>query len=232
MESLSKDFYTLYPEFRSMIADKAEASVVTPDSDYKLSFICSAGHMWISAPKYVIRGRSCPACGNKSQARRRFAKMVKAAYAGKIIENSRPIIRSSGTRLQLDFLIPSCGVAFEFQEDDKDSLTSDKEPANGIWSVRGNGFKTTPALREEKRLLALDQLEVTVINVWERELYDREALTLKISKAVSAFAMPDEETVTPINRRLKLSSVEEMFTSGRFQRIAFARAKSKAEADH
>ena len=88
-----------------------------------------------------------------------------------LVERARAIkkTRSGKSRYELDIYIPELSLAFEVQDFTTHSRESDEEIGHP-W--RRNGIKNGPRHHELKRRLALEQLSVTVLDIWEDEILD------------------------------------------------------------
>lgn len=88
-----------------------------------------------------------------------------------VILRSRDIkkTRSGKSRYEMDIYLPELKLAFEVQDFATHSRTSDSELGHP-W--RRNGLKNGPKHHELKRRLALEQLNVILIDLWEDEILD------------------------------------------------------------
>jgi len=94
------------------------------------------------------------------------------------VQNSKPIkfLNSEGklSKLEIDLLIPTLKLGIEVQDFASHSKNSDTEPfANSRYSKSGL-YKKGPTYHEMKRGLALKQLGVTIIDIWQDELFTNE----------------------------------------------------------
>lgn len=86
------------------------------------------------------------------------------------ILRERQPLRNGKTRYELDLWIPELRLAFEIQDFATHSRDADGEPTNGRFILSGN--KKGPSYHSLKRSLAKEQIETTLIEIWEDEIYD------------------------------------------------------------
>ena len=90
---------------------KIKATEVTVGSTKKMLWMCSKGHEWKATVYHRYRGNGCPRCSG-SKMERDFAQLVKT-----LLPENTPIIRNDRQLIkpyELDILIPSINLAFEF----------------------------------------------------------------------------------------------------------------------
>lgn len=90
------------------------------------------------------------------------------SLAIEVLRNTRPL-RHDGKRLEIDLLMPNLKLGFEVQ-DFKTHAHKENIPL-GI-KEGDERMKNGPTYHELKRQLALDQLEVTLVDIWEDSIND------------------------------------------------------------
>lgn len=170
-----------------------EKNSKTPEKFTKYSiieiwWICSKCSFSYKAP---ISRRSygktgCPPCGRSSRLERTVKEFLDLLKL-KIVINSYPIsyIETGVTkkrRLQIDILIPELNLGFEIQDFATHSKKFDFEKAK----FRGGEIiKKGPIYHENKRKLAKEQLDITLIDLWEDDIESgkyKEIILEKMSK--------------------------------------------------
>ena len=110
------DLATKNPKLAKEVSINSEikATEVTEFSNKKLLWKCDKGHEWEATVCNRSNGRGCPKCSG-SKMERDFAQLVKTLLPESItiIRNDRQIIKP----YELDILIPSINLAFEFNGD-------------------------------------------------------------------------------------------------------------------
>lgn len=236
------DFWSTHPLLQDLILNPVEATEVTANSSTPISFICPEGHVWVSAPKFVIKGRSCPACSNDFKFHRDFGKMLKSIYSGEIVVNGRLLKRENGRALKLDFFLPELSIAYEIIEDANSDQYKENQPATGIWSVRGNGIKRGPKYHAEKDRLALEQLGVKITRIREfpeRDKTPEQYMLLKANTRIHLRLAEEEklqqaEPVAQVRlrpvERLTTNSLSDRFSKS-FRGVFSPKPKSKSSID-
>lgn len=149
------------------------SSSVMKQSPGKRWWLCAQGHEWEQSPKKMASiGPRCPEC---SQVFSRLEAIVHeylvSIYAGEIYPRRRIIEHTSGYRgrWEIDLLLPELKLGFEVQDFATHSRESDDEPI----TYRGiDGVKAGPTKHELKRSLALEQHGITIVDIWEDEIFD------------------------------------------------------------
>ena len=110
------DLATTNPQLAKEVSlnSKIKATEVTAGSNKKLLWRCSKGHEWEAAVLHRSQNTGCPKCSG-SKMERDFAQLVKTIIPENtdIIHNDRKLIKP----YELDVLIPSLNLAFEFNGD-------------------------------------------------------------------------------------------------------------------
>ena len=110
------DLATTNPQLAKEVSldSKIKATEVTAGSNKKLLWRCSKGHEWEAAVLHRSQNTGCPKCSG-SKMERDFAQLVKTLIPENtdIIHNDRKLIKP----YELDVLIPSLNLAFEFNGD-------------------------------------------------------------------------------------------------------------------
>ena len=93
---------------------KIKATEVTVGSDKKLLWTCSRGHEWKAKVSDRSKGHGCPRCSG-SKMEKNLAQLIKTLIPENtlIVRNDRKLIKP----YELDILIPSFNLAFEFNGD-------------------------------------------------------------------------------------------------------------------
>lgn len=117
----------------------------------------------------------CSKCRKGKSSLELFIATQFKAYGIDFIQNSKPIrtINSEGktSKLEIDFLLVDFELGIEVQDFGSHSKDSDTESLGNV-KYRGAGsYKKGPTYHEMKRRLAFDQLGVTIIDVWQDELF-------------------------------------------------------------
>lgn len=100
-----------------------------------------------------------------------------------VLREKQPL-RYSGRRYELDLWIPDLKIAFEVQDFATHSRDKEDEPCQG-YRYRG-GLKKGPAYHTLKRVVAKEQLDVKLYEIWQDEILDgsyREIVRLAIVTA-------------------------------------------------
>lgn len=107
------DLATVSPGLAAQVSpnSKIKPTEVTVKSKKKLLWICPEKHEWLSRTANRSNGSTCPLC-NSSQAERNLAELIESLIPRntKILRNDRKVIKP----YELDILIPSLNLAFEF----------------------------------------------------------------------------------------------------------------------
>ena len=110
------DLATTNPKLSKEVSpnSKIKATEVTAGSEKKLLWRCSKGHEWDSTVANRSNGCGCPRCSG-SKMERDFAQLVETLLPENtlIVRNDRQLIKP----YELDILIPSSNLAFEFNGD-------------------------------------------------------------------------------------------------------------------
>lgn len=112
-----------------------------------------------------------------------------------ILREKQPL-RMDQRRYELDLWIPELKLAFEVQDFATHSRFREDEPASGKFK----GLKRGPKYHELKRELALEQLGVVLLDIWEDEIFDgsyRDVLLEAIEAAMSRIRYDSNEVTTP-----------------------------------
>lgn len=93
------------------------------------------------------------------------------------IQQSKPLryIDEKGRKrvLEIDFILPEYSLGFEVQDFSTHSIDRDDELTSRSWGSDGQfKLKKGPTYHELKRRLALEQLNVNLIDIWQNELFD------------------------------------------------------------
>ena len=90
---------------------KIKATEITAGSNRKLLWRCNKGHEWEAAISSRSQGRGCPKCSG-SKMEENLAQLIKALLPRntRVIRNDRRLIKP----YELDILVPSLSLAFEF----------------------------------------------------------------------------------------------------------------------
>jgi len=109
----------------------------------------------------------CSNCTDRiSKHESRVLEFVKTFYTGEILRNKMPL-REGSSRFQIDILLPELKLGFEVQDFATHSKTSEDE----VSRFKGvTGLKKGPNYHENKRRLAKEQLDVTLIDLWQDEI--------------------------------------------------------------
>ena len=106
---------------------KIKANGVMAFSSKKILWICSKGHEWGATVSNRSNGRGCPRCSG-SKMEENLAQLVKTLLPvnATIIRNDRQLIKP----YELDILIPSLNLAFEFNGDywHSDKMIRERNP--------------------------------------------------------------------------------------------------------
>ena len=110
------DLATTNPKLAKEVSpnSKIKATEVTAGSNKKLLWICSRGHEWEAVVSSRSNGCGCPKCSG-SKMEENLAQLIKTILPENttIIRNDRKLIKP----YELDILIPSLNIAFEFNGD-------------------------------------------------------------------------------------------------------------------
>lgn len=110
------DLTTMNPEIAKELSpnSKIKAPQVTAGSHKKLLWRCCNDHEWEARVDRRSQGRGCPKCSG-SKMEENLAKLIKTILPENttIIRNDRKLIKP----YELDILIPSLNIAFEFNGD-------------------------------------------------------------------------------------------------------------------
>ena len=97
---------------------------------------------------------------------------LESIYPGKIQPRRRILEHTPGYRgrWEIDLLLPELKLGFEVQDFATHSRDRDDEPI----TYRGitGAVKAGPVKHERKRALAMDQHGITLIDIWEDEIFD------------------------------------------------------------
>lgn len=135
----------------------------------------SCGATWRATIATRLAGfKKCPECyGSKSQLEAVVAQFLDSIGI-RYLWNTKPLIRSGESnprkRLQLDFILDDPKLAIEVQDfstHQKSELPTEFTPL-----YYGGAPKHGPLYHEEKRALALEQLGIRLIDIWEDEIRD------------------------------------------------------------
>lgn len=192
------DLWTTNPDIAEQLVDTTIGYKVTYGSKRRTKWKCTKGHVWEatifvrvgSKSKY---GTRCPKCSkSQSYLEKLVLDTVCELYLGDIKSRKRPIRTIDGKQRELDIWLPDLNLAFEVQDFNTHSKTSDKELRSGhLYSndTKGNlTYKHGPAYHAEKRKLAKDQLDVDLYEIWEDEILDgtyRQKVSDIINQAIS-----------------------------------------------
>lgn len=180
-------FSAVKPNAASFLTEPKAGLLVSAKSSTSLEFRCSIGHIWKEKPKNIDFTPRCPQCPKDSRLESVFLRSLNDLYAGEILRNKKPLMSKAGGKLELDFWLPSIKIAFEVQDFATHSRASNVEEAKRVWKSRGTGLKKGPEYHEAKRQLASEQLNVSLFDIWEDEIYESVSLENKL-RAILNFA--------------------------------------------
>lgn len=134
----------------------------------KAHWLChTCGNTWESVVRSRVRGGGCPVCSNESGLEKAVLSLLSKSYDGEILRRKKPIVTPEGGRLEIDFWLPELNVAIEVQDFATHSRTKDDEHSKYRVSKLGQTFKKGPLYHSNKRALALKQLNLNIIEIWE-----------------------------------------------------------------
>ena len=169
------DFASKYPhhvkefDFKKNLFTPEE---FTSGSNQKAWWVCVKGHSWECSFKDKASGRICYKCSKPfSNFEKIVVDYVSCIYEGEILERKRILKTNVNRLLELDVWLPEVKIAFEVQDFATHSRVSDGEET----SYKNLGLlKSGPTKHELKRRLAKEQLNATLIDLWEDEILSGE----------------------------------------------------------
>lgn len=142
------------------------------ERNYKAHWRCKkCNNRWQAIVRSRVGGSGCPSCAiTVSNLEKTVLEALKSYYNGEVLSRARVLKQSSGNPLELDIYLPELRVAFEVQDFATHSRSSDSEHMRYRNHRNEERFKKGPRYHEFKRVLALEQLSVNVVELWEDEI--------------------------------------------------------------
>ena len=193
------DVFSVAPELKAeWVVDKNLVDPLTlrfNERYYKALWQCvKCDHSWYAIIRSRVRGSGCPHCAiAMSRLEDRVFSALKILYDGPI-ERRQKILKhdSSHRRLELDLVLPELKLAFEVQDFATHSKKSDFEiQIYRAHKVIDPVYKKGPSYHKLKRLLAMEQYGIVLIDIWQDEIM------LPTTQLSSILAKSLSEVVTP-----------------------------------